>query len=143
MSLSIALLDQPECAFRRGETFEIRNPDGMLEISCLSLTSISKVQNVLKVCNCRKNHPFLSILCDPPGLTSSGQNEPKCNTVVDFGVFHVVCCDLALDAEGQNRDFDQPSNVFGAFSFLLGPSIFMFFDHRKMFSWITFERKCV
>ena len=103
---------------------------------------ISKDQNVLKVCNCRKNHPFLSILCDPPGLTSSGQNEPKCSTVVDFRVFHTVCCDVALDAEGWNRDFDQPSSVFGAFSFLLGPPIFMFFDHRKMFSWIIFERKC-
>ena len=134
--------DRPECAFRRGETLEIRNHDGIQEMSCLSLTSISKDQNVLKVCNCRKNHPFLSILCDPPGLTPSGQNEPKCSTVVDFRVFHTVCCDVALDAEGWNRDFDQPSSVFGALSFLLGQSIFMFFDHRKMFSGITFERKC-
>ena len=65
----------------------------------------------------------------PWGLFSGdlpAEKMPKCNTVVDFGVFHVVCCDLALDAEGQNRDFDQPSNVFGAFSFLLGPSICMF-----------------
>ena len=107
--------------------------DGIQEMSCLSLTSISKDQNVLKVCNCRKNHPFLNILCDPPGLTSSGQNEPKCNTVVDFCVFHTVCCALALDAGGQNRDFDQPSSVFGVFSFLRGLLIFMFFDHRMIF----------
>ena len=97
-----------------------------------------KDQNVLKVCNCRKNRPFLTMLCDPPGLTSSGQNEPKCNTVIDFRVCHKVCCDVALDAEGRNRDFDQPYGGFGGLSFLIGPLIFMSSDHRSIFFQVQF-----
>ena len=41
------------------------------------------------------------------------------------------CSDAASDAERRNRDFDQPSGGFGGLPFLLGPSVFVFFEESE------------